>query len=172
MAFIVEMWWGRPPEIIVEDVDDNGELYVKERLPNGPPDPERRTFSCSAWNWDAAQRIARAFGWQPKGPLFHAWRSEGAPPLRVDAYNPDGWINGLHEVEDDDARAWGQALERSLLALDDGRFELPDVKQPALIRDGMDLNQFRQANRGVTPQFLRAFAAFLSNGRFEFGWDD
>jgi hypothetical protein len=40
-----------------------------------------------------------------------------------------------------------------------------------VIADGMDLNGFRRANRGLTPKFLRAFAAFLSKGRFTFGWD-
>lgn len=35
----------------------------------------------------------------------------------------------------------------------------------------MSLNEFRQANRGFTLQFLRAFAEFLSKGAFEFGWD-
>jgi hypothetical protein len=171
MAFIVQMWWGKPHEIIVEDVDEDGELYVSHVIPNGPPDPERRTFACSWWNWQTAQQVAHAFGWQPAGPLFRSWSDKTAPPVRVAAYDPDGWINGIHDVDAEDARAWGQALERCLEAVDSGAFQLPDVKQPALIADGMDLNGFRQANRGFTPQFLRAFASFLSKGRFTFGWD-
>lgn len=171
MAFIVEMWWGRPHEITVEDVDENGELYVSQVIPNGPPDPERRTFSCDANNWDAAQHVARSFGWQPKGPLFHPWKPKDAPPVRQDQYEPDGWVKGIHEVEADDARAWGGALERCLEALDAGAFALPAVSAPALIRDGMTLDQFRQANRGFTPQFVRSFACFLARGPFRFGWD-
>jgi hypothetical protein len=171
MAFIVEMWWGRPHEIVVQDVDDNGELYDSHVIRNGPPDPERRTFACSQWNWEAAQQIAREFGWQPKGPLFRPWRPKDAAPTRMDAYEPDGWLKGLHEVEDDDARAWSVALARAVNVLESGQFHLPEVTQPALIRDGMDLNDFRRANRGLTPQFLRAFCAFLGKGRFKFGWD-
>ena len=165
------MWWGRPHEIIVEDVDENGELYVSRVIPNGPPDPERRTFACSAWNWEAAQKIARDFGWRPKGPLFHPWRPENAPAVRVDSYEPDGWINGIHEIEADDGDAWSHALDECLRAVDAGTFNLPDIIQPALIRDGMSWNDFRQANRGLTPTFLRAFASFLARGPFQFGWD-
>lgn len=92
MAFIVVMWWGRPHEIQVQAMDEHGGLYVKEVIPNGPPDPERRTFSCSAWNWEAAQDLGRAFGWRPKGPLFEPWSPKGAAPERQAAYVPDGWI--------------------------------------------------------------------------------
>lgn len=172
MAVIGEMWWGRPHEIVVEDVDDNGDLYVSHVIPNGPPDPERRTFACHADNWAVAQRLARAFGWQPKGPLFRPWRPKDAAPVRQESYEPDGWIRGIHEVEADDAQAWGAALEASLRALDSGNFELPVVNSSALIRDGMTLDQFRQANRGFTPQLLRSFAAFLSKEPFQFGWDN
>jgi len=171
MAFIVEMWWGRPHEIVVQDVDEHGELYDSYVIPRGPADPERRTFACSKWNWETAQDVARAFGWQPKGPLFRPWRPKDAPPQRVDRYDPDGWISGVHEVDDDDARAWGEALERAVDALEDERFELPETRQPAIIRDAMSLDEFRQGNRGFTPQFLRALAAFLGRGRFKFGWD-
>jgi hypothetical protein len=36
-AFIVEMWWGRPHEIIVQDVDDDSELSDSHAIPNGLP---------------------------------------------------------------------------------------------------------------------------------------
>lgn len=171
MAFIVEMWWGRPHEIIVEDVDENGELYVSQVIPNGAPDPERRTFSCHADNWKAAQGLGQAYGWQPKGPVFHRWRSGDEPGVRQSVYDPDGWIRGIHEVEADDARAWGAALEACVRDIDADRFTLPEVHSTWLIREGMTVEQFRQANRGLTVQFLRAFAAFLAKGAFKFGWD-
>ena len=47
VAFIVEMWWGRPSELTVQE---------------GPPDPERRTFSCHGDNWEVARRLGREFG--------------------------------------------------------------------------------------------------------------
>jgi hypothetical protein len=171
MALIVEMWWGRPHEIVVQDVDEHGELYVREVIPNGPPDPERRTFSCHADNWKHAQALAKQFGWQPKGPLLHPWRAKDAAPVRQETYEPDGWIRGLHEVEADDARAWGAALTACAAAVEEGRFELPEVHSVVLIRDDMTANEFREANRGLTVQFLRAFAGFMAKGAFKFGWD-
>jgi hypothetical protein len=171
VAFIVEMWWGRPSELIVQDIDENGELYEREVIPlEGPPDPERRTFSCHGDNWQAAQELGTAFGWTPRGPLFHRWRTEN-PPTRVDSYAPDGWMEGLHEVEADDARAWGAALEACVSEMKADRFELPVLRSAILLREGMTVDQYRQANRGLTRQFLRSFAAFLQKGRFKFGWD-
>lgn len=172
MVLIVEMWWGKAHEIVVEDVDEQGELYVREVIPNGPPDPERRTFSCHASNWTTAQALAKAFGWVPQGAVVRPWRgTEGLVTVRDTDYVPDGWIRGVHRVDADDATAWGRALEACVQAIDAGMFDLPDVQSPVLIRDGMTLDQFRQANRGLTVQFLRSFAAFLSKGAFEFGWD-
>jgi hypothetical protein len=170
-AFIVQMWWGRPHETLLEDVDENGDLYVREVIPNGPPDPERRTFSCHADNWKISQDVARAFGWQPKGAMLHPFTPRGASPTREAGYEPDGWIRGIHEVDEKDAREWGEALKAALRDLEAGTFDLPTVHSSPLIRDGMTLNEFRQANRGFTPQFLASFAAFLSKGRFRFGWD-
>jgi len=171
VAFIVEMWWGRASELIVQDLDENGELYDREVVPlEGPPDPERRTFSCHADNWKAAQDLGQRCGWVPRGPLFHRWHSDSPPP-RVASYEPDGWIQGLHEVEADDARAWGAALEAYVREVDAGRFEMPALRSSVLLREGMTLDEYRQANRGLTEQFLRSFAAFLGKGAFKFGWD-
>lgn len=172
MAYIVEMWWGRPHGIVVEGYDqETGEVYVSHVIPNGPPDPERRLFSCHGDNWKVAQDLGRAFGWQPKGPLFRPWRSAPQESMRQTAYEPDGWIRGVHEVEADDAQAWGAALDACADAVETGRFGLPEVRSAALVRDGMTLNQFREANRGLTIQFLRGFAAFMRRGAFQFGWD-
>jgi hypothetical protein len=114
--------------------------------------------------------LGKTFGWTPRGPLFHRWRSE-APASRVSSYAPDGWIEGIHEVEADGARAWGQALEACAREVEAGRFELPVVRSAVLLREGMTIDEYRQANRGLTIHFLRSFAAFLQKGRFEFGWD-
>jgi hypothetical protein len=54
---------GRPSETIIQDIDENGELYDREIIPNeGPPDPKRRTFSCHGDNWKVAQDLGKAFG--------------------------------------------------------------------------------------------------------------
>lgn len=171
MALIVEIWWGRPHEIIVEDVDENGQMYVSAIIPNGPADSERRTFSCHGENWRVAQELARAFGWQPKGPLLRPFHPHNALPVRQASYEPDGWLRGIGEIEPDDARAWGRALEACLQALDDRAFEVPNVKSCSVLRSDMTLDEFRRANRGLTEQFIRAFAAFLAKGAFQFGWD-
>jgi hypothetical protein len=166
------MWWGRPHEIIVQDVDERGELYDAGVIPNGPPDPERRTFSCHRDNWEAAQELAKAFGWVPRGPLFLGWPQDKRPPIREVEYKPDGWFRGFHQVEADDARAWGLALEACVREVDAGRFELPAVRSAVVLRYGMSLDEYRQANRGLTVQFLRSFAAWLARGPFKFGWDE
>jgi hypothetical protein len=155
VAFIVEMWWGRPSELIVQE---------------GPPDPERRTFSCHGDNWEVAQRLGREFGWKPKGPLMRRFADRDGPPVREASYAPDGWMEGIHEVEAD-ARAWGAALEACVRDMDAGGFELPALRSSVLLREGMTLDEYRQANRGLTVQFLRSFAAFLAKGAFKFGWD-
>jgi hypothetical protein len=74
-------------------------------------------------------------------------------------------------VDADDPLEWAGALRRCLTAIDAGRFQLPKIHSSRLIRDGMTLDQFRQANRGFTEQFVRAFAAFMERGGFQFGWD-
>jgi hypothetical protein len=43
---------------------------------------------------------------------------------------------------------------------------------PVLLRDGMTANALAAANRGVSPEFLRDFIAFLRKGCFSFAWDD
>jgi hypothetical protein len=105
------MWWGRVHQIEMQDVDEDGELFVSEIIPTGPPDPERRTFSCHGDNWRLAIPLGRAFGWRPKGARLKSWRGdeEFAPDP---CYEPDGWIRGVHEVSADDAASWAVALER------------------------------------------------------------
>lgn len=127
LALIVEMWWGRPHEIVVQDMDEHGDLYVKEIIPSGPPDPERRTFACHADSWDVSQQLARGFGWQPAGPWLRPFTPRAAPRVRETSYEPDGWIRGIHQVEADDARAWGSALDACVAAVEAGGFELPTV---------------------------------------------
>jgi len=171
MVFIVEMWAGQPHELQVQELDTRGDLTTISVIRDGPPDPVRRTFSCHGNDWKMAQNLGRSFGWQPKGPLFHPWHATADAIVRVDEYDPDGWIRGLHEVEADDARAWGQALEACADAVEAGAATLPNQPSAVLLREGMTLKEFRQANRGLTVQFLRSFAKFLSKGAFKFGWD-
>jgi hypothetical protein len=81
-------------------------------------------------------------------------------------------MEDLHEVEADDACAWDAALEAWVRELAAARCELPALRSRALLREGMTLYEYRQANRGLTVQFLRSFAAFLGKGRFKFAWDN
>jgi hypothetical protein len=52
-----------------------------------------------------------------------------------------------------------------------GSFELPALRSAVLLREGITVDEYRQANRGLTAQFLCSFAAFLLKGRSKFGWD-
>jgi hypothetical protein len=50
--------------------------------------------------------------------------------------------------------------------------EYTEKPMPVLLRDGMTPNELVAANRGVSPEFLRDFIAFLRKGCFAFAWDD
>jgi hypothetical protein len=104
----------------------------------------------------------------PRGSLLHRWGG-GQPPARVDSYVPDG-CRGINEVEADDARVGRGAAGAS--EVDAGRFELPATSSAVLLREGMTVDEYRQANRGLTVQFLWSFAAFLQKSRFKFGWEN
>jgi hypothetical protein len=168
--FIVQMWWGRAHEFSVQDLDENGDDCIRHVV-IGSPDPERRTFSCHGDSWKQAIELGQAFGWQRKGPLLHRIFERDAPPLRETLYEPDGWIRGVHEVEADDAHGWGVALAACLGEVEARRFDLHEMRSSVLIREDMTLGEYRLANRGMTVQFLRGFAAFLVKGPFRFGWD-
>ena len=120
-------------------------------------------------NWKAATELGRAFQWEPKGAVFCPWR--GGDTWRDRSYRPDGWLKGCHELEPGDARVWALALRACVAAVDEGRCSLPAVRQPPRLVGGMSANEYRQANQGLTLQFLVSFAEFMEKGPFRFGWD-
>src|SRR5262245_61250040 len=70
MAFIVEMIRGRPHQIIVYGLDDDGELcpdYVMDC--EGEPDPEYRSFSCRGEIWKHTLDLGIRYGWKPMGTV-------------------------------------------------------------------------------------------------------
>jgi hypothetical protein len=65
LVCIVEMFWGRPHEIIILGDDGNGEMVPIEIRPTGhPPDPERRTLFMHRQPWEVFQELGRQHGWQ------------------------------------------------------------------------------------------------------------
>src|SRR5215510_8294564 len=70
MAFIVEMMWGRPPQIVVYGLDEDGELFPEKVIPcEGEPDPEWRFFSCHGGVWKHFLDLGVRYGWKPMGTV-------------------------------------------------------------------------------------------------------
>lgn len=150
MAFIVEMWG----------------------LPHKSDDPktwrDNRHFECGATFWDTAVSLGRENGWKPMGTIPSDADPYNPGPLAMD-YEP-GSYGASTMVLADDAKAWADALERAI------QFEKPvnleKKQQPILITDEMTAEEFERINKGVSPEGLKEFIAFLRRGGFGFAWDD
>jgi hypothetical protein len=165
LVFIVEMFWGRPHEIVILGDDGSGEMVPIGTKPTGNPlDPERRTFLLHDQPWRVFQAIAREYGWRPAGTVSCAeWNGDQADEP---SYEPHSWR--CKQVTAEDAAAWAAALERALpvLVTSESRATPPTIV-PALGSEGM-----LQALRGPSAPLAREFIAFLRRGAFKFLWDD
>jgi hypothetical protein len=174
MAFIVEMFWGRPPQLIVEGLDDEGESFVKNVIQvEDPPDPEWRQFSCSGFVWRELLKLGEEYGWKPMGTVPHDsskrdWQRLGN--FKND-YEPRDFLF-MKRFLTEDASALADALSRTLEDLQNGAVTLVARKNPVLLRSGMTQDEYHAANRGISAEFLKEFIAFLRKGTFGFAWDD
>lgn len=173
MTFIVEMVWGRPHEIVVYDLDAEGELMPSHTITDAQPrDPEWRHFSCHAGVWERVLELGRSAGWIPNGTspaegTHEAWNKAGG---FENSYEPESW--GYHKLfEANDAASLADALQR-VLDSDVSLGLMTREPKSMLLRDGMTQTEFSAANQSLSPQFLRDFIAFLRKGCFVFGWDD
>ena len=172
MAFIVVMVWGRPHELVVEDIDNDGDAVYTVVPNDGPPDPEWRRFSCHGSVWEQMLDFGRMHGWEPSGtlPSDRARKRWDELGKFDDSYKPSDWYY-LKQVTGNDAAALADALERAILAGETAASERASVR-PTLIVEGMTQAEFFAANRGLSEPFLRDFVAFLRKGPFNFAWDD
>lgn len=113
-------------------------------------------------------QLGRDNGWTPLGtaPL----NPIGSTPCDG-TYEPGDWGSSKRMLAED-AVALADALERALSKVDRGELSLAGPSQPRLLRAGMTEQEFIAANRGLSPEFLRDFIAFLRRGTFWFNWDD
>ena len=162
---VVEMFWGRPHEIIELGDDGSGELVPVAVRPTGhPPDPERRTFLLHDQPWRVFQALAREHGWQPAGTgPCDGWTGEQATDTD---YTPHSWR--CKQVTGADAAAWATALERAVPMLT----QLEIDAKPVTIVPALGVEGMRQALRGPSQPLAREFITFLRRGPFKFLWDD
>ncbi len=191
---IVAMCWGRPSEIVVYDLDDNGELVPARTIKNGEPDPERRWFTCRIEVWRTLQDVAKEHGWVPEGtslsPKAERWDTVNAElanrgilssasaaarhsrlqRAKLDVgYEPEEWAYAKL-VSHADAAAMADALDRSLAEATWDEEERRIVG-PTYIREVMTREEFIAANRAPSAPLVREFVAFLRRGPFKFAWD-
>jgi hypothetical protein len=175
MAFIVEMFWGKPTRFVHYDLDSEGEfapVRVDEvPLPEGQE--PHRFFSCSDWTWEDALALGKKFGWKPKGTVpadcdRKNWEETGS---FKDDYEPAMW-GYLKRVLAEDAAALADSLATVHLLLKEGTVALEEGHRPALLMPNMTPDEFEKNNRGITIAFLEEFIAFLRKGTFEFTFDD
>src|SRR5262245_44501606 len=96
MAFIVEMFYGKPNGAIVYGHDDDGELVVKEVIKSEePPDPTARYFSCHVSVWEELLDLGQRYGWHPLGTVPEEPESNwwiGAKEELINNYKPIDWL--------------------------------------------------------------------------------
>ena len=173
MVWIVEMGWGRPHQRMVYKLDEDGDLAPDYVIPSDqPPDPEYRYFSCHGSIWPRVLELGREHGWRPLGTTpseqsKNAWEKLGR---FEDDYRPEEW-QYAKQFQADDVAALAAALQR---AIDEDWLTPLRMQLPAsvLLRGGMTNDEYKAANRGLTPEFLQDFIAFLRKGQFVFAWDD
>ena len=175
MAFIVEMFWGKPSHFLIQALNDDGELFTESVIENDePPDPERRVFSCAGSVWERTLRLGEEYGWEPMGtsPKDSSkpdWATLGS--FKTD-YQPLDW-GTIKQVLAEDAASLAKALSDYIKQAQVGTITLADsAGGQVLLRDGMTEEQFESANRGLSIDFLENFVEFLKKGTFLFCWDD
>lgn len=173
MAFIVEMCWGRSDGLLVYGLDADGELVPSHYIPSStPPDPERREFNCHMFTWKNVLELGERAGWVPQGTIpTDSSRDVWAKLGRFESsYKPEEW-QYAKQFRADDAASLADALQR-VLDSGAGQEVMTSRPMPLLLRDGMSLEEIIDANRNISPVFLRDFIAFIRKGCFVFAWDD
>jgi hypothetical protein len=175
MAFIVEMFWGKPDRCVVYGYEEGEFVPVKviEGPPKSPEEEPHRFFSCSDWTWEDALALGKKFGWKPMGTVpededSEKWEALG--PFKNN-YEPGDWVH-IKRVLAEDAAALADSLTTVHLLLKEGTVALEEGHRPALLMPNMTPEEFEKNNRGITIAFLEEFIAFLRKGTFEFTFDD
>lgn len=171
MAFIVEMFHGRSGKIEIMDLDNEGELYIKEVVMAGKPDPDYRYFSCSGTNWTNVLELGNKMGWKPSGSVLA--KTIDTPNPIFNDYKPSDWGDEQLKVfMEDDASALAEALEKSIILMDESQLKDHGREGPIIITPAMNPDEYNQVNQGFSKFFLLDFIKFLRKGRFFFVWDD
>jgi hypothetical protein len=128
MAFIVEMMWGRPHQIVVYGLDEDGELFPEKVMPcEGEPDPEWRFFSCHGGVWKHVLDLGVRYGWKPIGTVPAAgseWEKLGR---FENDYEPQMW-GYCKQFLAEDATGLADALQRYVSAVQAGDAEMETPK--------------------------------------------
>jgi hypothetical protein len=175
MAFIVEMTWGRPHQIIVYGLDDDGELYPENVIDcEGEPDPEYRFFSCRGEIWKHTLDLGFRYGWKPMGtvPAESSCRQWEKLGRFENNYQPEEW-GYCKQFQVEDAASLADALQLYLRSVKAGDVDMERPTLPTLLSSSVTrMEEFDLANRNLSVEFLESFIKFLRRGPFTFAWDD
>jgi len=145
-------------------------MWIVEMHRDAAVDGEFDKFDCSDREWAAAGQLAQEFGWKPMGIVR---RSREDPKGYLDpVYTPGMYGCWLPMVEEDDAIAWVEALDRAVAHLATSPGDWPKPSGPHLISESLSREQNAAINRGLGMDFLLAFMAYLRQGAFFFASDD
>lgn len=171
MAFIVEMFNGKPDRLEIMELDSNGELYLDRVIPDGPPNPDFRKFSCSGQNWEKALELGQKMGWTPMGSVLEK-TIDTSQPIMSD-YKPSSWGEDDYKIfSEKDAAAFADALQKAVELMEEFQLKEYGKDSSILIVEGMNKDEYSQINRNLSQDFLNDFISFLRKGKFKFVWDD
>lgn len=165
MAFRVEMYNGSSGKEYVGYQNDDGDLAYRLVSDKGASS-DYRYFSCSMWVWDDVIDFAKKLGWEPKGTIQTVDKNTKV----ASDYEPLCYESKLFQK--DDASSFADVLEIAIKLLQDAKIEEFQKQNPILLKSDMTEEDFKSANRNLTPDFLFDFILFLRKGEFSFGYDD
>ena len=175
MAFVVEMFWGKPTRFVHYGHDSEGELVPVrvEEVPLPEGQEPHRFFSCHNDTWKNVLALGKKFGWKPIGTVpadSDRERWEAAGCFEND-YVPGEW-GYLKRVLAEDAAALADSMATAHLRLKKGALVFEEGHRPVLLQPNMTPEEFEKNNRGITTAFLEEFIAFLRKGTFHLTYDD
>jgi hypothetical protein len=144
-------------------------MFIVEmhRVPR--PEVGYDNLDCPGPHWDALLELGQAFGWQPRGILQRS--KEDREGYRRMRYIPGMYGEWLPEVDQEDAKAWAEALDRAANHMEELGVELPR-RGPYLISEGVTPEMHEAMNGGVSAAFVRTFSEYLHRGAFDCAYDD